>query len=372
MLGTKKLIELLERDLQALLDSGVAESKMIEYKSELPGSNDEQKKEFLFDVSSFANASGGHLIYGIIEETGIPTQMNGLTVTDEDAELRRLQSLILDGIKPRMSGLEMQFVHLSNSKPVLVIHVPKSWLLPHMVVFKGTDKFYSRSGSRKHRLDVDELRSLFTLSSTITEKVKHFRIERLSQIIAGETPIPMPSEPKIVLHLIPLESFSSPPQIDLAAAARHGSNLLPFGSSGYNNRVNLDGLLHHTMNSGSYIQLYKNGIIETVNSDIISANGNIKSIPSGTFNRALVQHVPDYMSALEKLGVNLPIVILLTLIGVKGYSMAVNRPTFGGAKIDRDILLIPEIILDKFEIISDDLQPLVKSVWNAAGWLEPA
>jgi len=157
MLGTKKLTELSEADLQTLLDSWVAESKIIEYKSELPGSNDEQKKEFLFDVSSFANASGGHLIYGIIEETGIPTQMNGLTVTDEDAELRRLQSLILDGIKPRMSGLEMQFVHLSNSKPVLVIHVPKSWLLPHMVVFKGTDKFYSRSGSRKHRLDVDEL-----------------------------------------------------------------------------------------------------------------------------------------------------------------------------------------------------------------------
>ena len=98
----------------------------------------------------------------------------------------------------------------------------------------------------------------------------------------------------------------------------------------------------------------------------------MKLIPSGTFNKALVQHIPGYLSALEKLGVNLPIVVLLTLIGVKGYAMAVNRPTFGGAKIDRDILLIPEIILDKFEIGSDDVKPLVTSVWNAAGWLEPA
>src|SRR5215510_6616741 len=119
--------------------------------------SDGDKKEFLYDVSSFANASGGHLIYGIEEQGGTPTKVVGLTLSDADAELLKLQSLILDGIDPRIPGVELRYVPLPNSGPVLIIHIPKSWVLPHMVTLKGTDKFYSRNSGGKHRVDVDEL-----------------------------------------------------------------------------------------------------------------------------------------------------------------------------------------------------------------------
>jgi predicted HTH transcriptional regulator len=142
VLETKKLTELLQTDLQALLDGEVAEGKFIDYKRELPGLADGDKKEFLFDISSFANASGGYLLYGIEEENGIPTQLTGITVGNQDEELRRFQNLILDGIEPRIMGLELRFVPIVDSKHVLVIRIPKSWLLPHMVIFKGSDKFY--------------------------------------------------------------------------------------------------------------------------------------------------------------------------------------------------------------------------------------
>lgn len=70
----KNIDEITEEDLQALIDNSVLESKSIEYKQSLPGNSDSEKKEFLADVSSFANASGGDLIYGIIEDrnTRIP------------------------------------------------------------------------------------------------------------------------------------------------------------------------------------------------------------------------------------------------------------------------------------------------------------
>ena len=59
MVLNKPLEAIEENDLQALVDNQVAERKTIEYKESLPGNADGDKKEFLADVSSFANASGG-------------------------------------------------------------------------------------------------------------------------------------------------------------------------------------------------------------------------------------------------------------------------------------------------------------------------
>jgi predicted HTH transcriptional regulator len=64
----KDIDQITEEDLQVLIDNAVSESKIIEYKQLLPGKNDPDTKEFLADISSFANASGGDLIYGVVEE----------------------------------------------------------------------------------------------------------------------------------------------------------------------------------------------------------------------------------------------------------------------------------------------------------------
>jgi hypothetical protein len=55
---SKPLESIKESDPQALVDNQVAEHKTIEHKEALPGNADGDKKEFLVDVSSFANASG--------------------------------------------------------------------------------------------------------------------------------------------------------------------------------------------------------------------------------------------------------------------------------------------------------------------------
>ena len=64
---SKNIDQIIENDLKALIDNSVLEGKTIEYKQSLPSNSDSDKKEFLADISSFANASGGDLIYGIIE-----------------------------------------------------------------------------------------------------------------------------------------------------------------------------------------------------------------------------------------------------------------------------------------------------------------
>src|ERR1700752_1975983 len=114
-LSNKQLDSIQEDDLQALIDNKVQESKTIEYKESLPSNSPEDKREFLADVSSFANAAGGHLIYGIREESGIPVELCSLQNIDADAQILRLENIIRDCIEPRIPGVQMQAIPLQTS-----------------------------------------------------------------------------------------------------------------------------------------------------------------------------------------------------------------------------------------------------------------
>jgi len=70
---SKRLEDIGEVELDSLIANGVPEGKTIEYKKVLPGNFDGDKKEFLADVSSFANTAGGDLIFGI-DETPVHRQ----------------------------------------------------------------------------------------------------------------------------------------------------------------------------------------------------------------------------------------------------------------------------------------------------------
>ena len=52
---SKTISEITKDDLAALVSGRVAEGRTIDYKRELPGNSDGDKKEFLADASSFAN-----------------------------------------------------------------------------------------------------------------------------------------------------------------------------------------------------------------------------------------------------------------------------------------------------------------------------
>ena len=81
----KPLDQLTLGDIKDLIENQVQEDKNIDYKETLPGNADGDKKEFLADVSSFANLNGGDIIFGIKEKrdernnsTGIPEAIMGL------------------------------------------------------------------------------------------------------------------------------------------------------------------------------------------------------------------------------------------------------------------------------------------------------
>lgn len=112
-IDTKPLDQLDENDLLVLIAEGLSERRVRDYKAALPGNSEGERKEFLYDVSSFANAAGGHLIYGMVEEGGIPIQLPGIAIANAEAEFSG--SLRWPGrVLTRILGLDWTHVPLAS------------------------------------------------------------------------------------------------------------------------------------------------------------------------------------------------------------------------------------------------------------------
>ena len=210
------------------------------------------------------------------------------------------------------------------------------------------------------------------MSESLNEKIKRFREDRIAHLFANETPVPLRNNAKLVLHLIPLISLNPSTTYDIDKLEPKVAYYVPMSTRGSGRRYNLDGLLSYSVTgdvSYSYTQLYRSGIVEAVDACTLDANGN-KVIPSINFEQELILALPNYLSALKSLNVELPIVTFLTLVGVKGYSMATDRFFQGeSCQIDRDVLLLPETIIDSYDVKAEViLKPVFDAIWNSCGF----
>jgi hypothetical protein len=150
--------------------------------------------------------------------------------------------------------------------------------------------------------------------------------------------------------------------------------IIPFSSYyGWNGRYNLDGYLTYSKakdigEANSYVQLFRNGILEAVECSLLG-NSNLK-IPHVVFEEDIMNAFKSYISILEKLNVGMPIFAFLTLVDVKGYSMATDPSwIFRGNTIDKDVLSLPEIVTENSEFEVDKvLKPWFDIIWNACGF----
>lgn len=374
---SKPLEALEESDLQSLIDNQVSECKSIEYKESLPGNADGDKKEFLADISSFANASGGDIIYGIKEQSGIPVELSGLELNNVDGELLRLDSCIQTGVAPRLFKLvEIHPVLLrAKQRYAIIIRIRKSWAAPHMVKFKNDSKFFSRNSRGKYQLDVSELRSAFLLAETVLEHARSFRTERLSNIIADEIPEALgESVPKIVLHIVPLSAFEISASVDLGLLAQVENvrlmEPLRLHSGGFPAPYyNFDGLLLSTQDS--YTQFFRNGNIECVDTTILGASEEQHVTSGPIYEVRLLQTVRRFLNAQQKLDVELPLLVMVSLLDVKDYRIRFDINSFflDNHRIDRPNLIVPEVLIDSYSYdLKEIMKPIFDTIANAARW----
>lgn len=380
-LHDKPLNQLTPNDVLALRELETREGLKIEYKECLPGRTDSDKKEFLADVSSFANAAGGDLLYGVRERrdadgksTGIPDEFPGLGEINLDVVHQRLESIIQAGLAPRVLGLKFYSVPVLSNSPLLIIRVPRSWSGPHMICYQDWCRFYSRNSSGKYLLDVDELRRAFLRTEASAQYVRSWQAQRLGNIVAGETPVSLPEGPKIILHVVPIGAVERSAVVDISPVVQNPGMLPPTYSGGWSHRMNLDGIVTFTgpnPDNGmciDYTQLFRNGAVEAVTTSHLDAETH-RLFPN--YEERLIGALRQYLKLGEVLGVVPPVALMVSLAGVRGYRMGLppqySQAMFGG--IDRDIVVGSEVLIDSMG--TDPIQalrPCFDAIWNACGY----
>lgn len=376
----KPLDALQEADVQTFADNGVSEGRTLDYKLTLPGGGDGDKKEFLADVTALANADGGHILFGIAEAGGIPVDVLGVESSDVDSEILRLDGSIRSGVEPRIPNVGLKAIALENGRHVVVLEVPPSFARPHMVTFKGTNRFYLRHTAGKAPMTVDEIRAAFALSSSVIDRVRRFRSERLAAIKSGQTPFPMMSGPYVVLHLLPLAMMDPAHSFDVT---RETPYLPPIGFSGGDFRINFDGFASYRASGEgtcrAYTQIYHSGAVEAVSTDPFSSmpgrlqseaeQENIGTVDPYRLEPELNKSATRYLERQQAMGVQVPLLAGLSLLGVRGYVLRTpNAMMFDLTRIDRDDLITAEVLIDRFDVpVMQALRPAVDAIYNASG-----
>ena len=378
--------EITEDDIINLVENGVLEDYYIEYKAKAPESNKE-KESFLKNICAFANSYGGLLFYGI-EQNKKENKLKLVGIDNEKIDDLKLtlKNLIRDSIRP---SVKCEILHIPLSKlpgkSVIVIRVYPSYFKPHRMEYKKKREFYWRTTAGVDPMPFEEIRRMFIESATIYDKINEFRKNRIDAIRVGDIPSPegVMGKSLIVLHLIPTSAFYLDKKLDIGEIGKRldANELLIFTIRGVKmgGRYNFNGILVY--DDYGYVQLYRTGVIEAVDSSILKipiphiksgklVSPKVKTIPVHKFIARIKKSSMKYLEFLSNIGIDYPIVLFLSLINVEGYSL-------GGiewlGKLSKDIiinerdLIIPGVILEKEDDLSEKLKDIFDPVFNACG-----
>ena len=367
--------EISEQDLLELIDTAIPEGIRIEYKLTTYGKTDKDKKELLKDVTAFANTHGGHLIIGMDENEGIAISLKGLERIDVDKEICRIEQLLRTGIEPKIIGIKIISIPLTNGNKAIVIRVPRSWNLPHRVCAQNSNRFWIRNTVGVHEASMDELQNLFVFKSDLLNKILDFRMVRIKIITDGKVLRPLFDNGRLIVHIVPLSAFSSQESVDLESVSNIHTYFEPIGTNGMSPRFNFDGFINERsgQNNNGYTQIFRNGIIEATKADIIREYSGKRGIPGLALERYIINTLPKYIEGLNKINVSPPLVIMITFEGVANTYYYVSENEFDREPIDRDILLLPICILEEYgstNYYHRTLKPALDTLWNTINYKE--
>lgn len=379
----KKLSEITKDDIKQLIENQVFEGKTLEYKSALPGNGDEDKREFLADVSSLANTDGGDLIFGIFDDKKEIKEDFGIEIENTDTEIQRLENIIRDGMSPRIDT-DLRVVEVGDKKSILIIRVKPSFNSPHRVIFKNSNRFYKRNSNGKYEMDVFELKNAFGANGSMVDTIRDFRKKRIFDIKANDGPVNLENnENFLTVHIVPLSGIIDTNKLtnkQLLDLSEGRVNLFkPLYASGYSHRINLDGIYAYSGNNGktsSYTQIFRNGTIEGFDCRMIAPrtvyeDGDRKNVPMVAIENVLIKSIKENLDLLKILEIEPPYFIFITILGIGGYSIQlpssyISRDT---NEIRENEIHLPEVIINDFEEdVAKALKPVFDMFWNAAGF----
>lgn len=178
----QQVVSMTEESFRAFLELAVPEGLYLDYKAGLVLDKD-AKREFLKDVTAFANAAGGHLIFGVKEPAEALSVEDRLVGLDDGDTLRQaLECLASASVDPRIPGLQIVPIKFASGKSYLIIHVPPSLSRPHMVNFEKHRTFYVRHSESSFPMTTHEVREAVLTSASAVASARSFVERRLAEV----------------------------------------------------------------------------------------------------------------------------------------------------------------------------------------------
>jgi hypothetical protein len=375
-LDLKPLDQISEADLVGLITNAALESKVIDYKSALHGVTDGQRKEFLRDVCSFANASGGHLVFGITESRGIPVELCGLGPIDPEQEVNRLEGQAKAGIRPTILGIHAKAIPISGRGFAIILRIPRSLNAPHQVTFNDDMRFFARGSSGRYPMDVEEVRKHMEGTDTITGKLRNARVECVSRLRAGEGIVRSDGAAFLLVQLLPLASFTGDLVLPLDLNGGYWPCKPPNMRYGSNHKFCFEGFLFHSrdsrrgLNTEDYYLIHRSGIIESAELFEERWQGTPPSLGNIAFEQSIHRQIRNALLIAQELGIPAPGFITLALSGMRGWTLGVDvSMDTVSSPFSRDLYLPPEQYIEGMDVDPTTiLKPLVDPIWNEAGF----
>lgn len=363
----KKIYECTEEDLQEIINNPeYREDDSVDYKetfSIFDISKDRTKDrqsaifEFRSDVCSFANAKGGCLVYGVMEDgNGVPKEIKGILIEGNNTDKFELSIKDwLSPIEPRIPSYTVKFIQLKNEKYIVIILVKHDSFAPYIHLANEKDfMIYKRIGNSKSPISYSEMKNMFTNSTVVEKEIDQYRDKRINNYYFQTEDSESRFSKFLMLHIIPDtfldREYDQPVYVWERKGRRFYSMFSAFSCDSIS--IPMVGGLRYTNHQGfSEYAIYNNGVAEVFYplNDLLRMNYDV---PRGFFPWKLIWNmiesfIREYNGLVHNLFPTERVFVGISVIGCKGVATDYSYNSDPISTIDRELLKMSTYALEE-------------------------
>lgn len=382
----KRLQDFTIHDVQSFIDNKVPETAILDYKRECKLGAEQDKTEFIYDVTAFYNTEGGCIVFGLEEEkdeagknTGIPKlPTTPINVLNYDQLKLQIEDCIKQTTSPSIVNLAFSPLFEIEGSNMFILGIPKSTNLPAMVTYKWSGRFYKRKSTGKYQVDTYELSDLFTRNLIAQNEVMAFVRQRREEVLNDIFWPQISSENGLLMHIVPVSHFHEIIKEFSETAFRNNaiSLLKPPGSEGYDYRYCFEGL--HTYISlqrpditvTRYALLFRNGAIESYTNMVFSKQEG--KYPTGLYTaeflKILKQQVENAFKFFNHYSIEPQYYLTIYLNNVYKFELITHESSVRRTNWKKNYLEFPGIFFTReVTSIKRQVKQVADILWQTAG-----